>query len=456
MIRSQFHYSVETMNPRVIGNIGLVRPFGRRNAGRGPAACAAAACAILLALVAARPAQAEDPSPPPGMVPYDHPVFHNGKRVLWHGAFRGKDDKSEDDKAADDAPDDKPKPKAHVQAKAEPKAAVDAKPETDAHEITVLADGDDVCATRMAGELATFLAGAGFKAKAVSGHVSASAVGKAVAADSADFAIVPLDSLVGAGKTAAAWRDKAPYVARLGDERVEVFAPKPFHDLDQLTGKRVAVGPVDSAGVPIAAALFQRLNVHPVFIGEAMPIAMADVVSGKVDAVMLVGGGEPKGLADAAKDGKLHVMAIRWAPALRGGYAPTTVTAKDRPGLVDGDEKIDTVAAPLALIALDAAPDSPRARRDADVVAAVFTKFAALQSIAPDTSWRDVNLAASVDWPRLASAQSWVAAHAKTADPSLDAFRTSARAVAAASGGLAPSDADKLYRSLIEWRASTP
>ena len=92
----------------------------------------------------------------------------------------------------------------------------------------------------------------------------------------------------------------------------------------------------------------------------------------------------------------------------------------------------------------------------ADVVAAMFSKFSALQAAAPDTKWRDVNLAASADWPRLASAQSWVEAHAKASDPSLDAFRTSARTVASTTGGLAPADADKLYRSLIEWRASTP
>ena len=412
----------------------------------------------LLGLFVALAAHAEDLTPPPGMVPYDHPVYHNGKRVLWHGEFRGKGDKSAADKNPDDAeaPAEKPKPKPAVQAKADPKPATEAKSDADTHEFTVLADGDDSCATRMAGELASFLGGAGFKAKAISGHVSGSAIGKAVASDTADFAIVPLDSLIGAGKTAVAWRDKAPYVARLGDERVEIIAPRSIRDLSQLNGKRVAIGPVDSSGVSIGAALFQRLNLRAVFIGEAMPIAMADLVNGKVEAVVLVGGGEPKGLAEAAKDGKLHITPIRWLPLLRGGYAPAAVSAKERPNLVEGDDKVDTVASPLALIALDAAPDSPRAKRDADVVAAMFSKFSALQAAAPDTKWRDVNLAASADWPRLASAQSWVEAHAKASDPSLDAFRTSARTVASTTGGLAPADADKLYRSLIEWRASTP
>src|SRR5271163_585972 len=27
---------------------------------------------------------------PSGMVPYDHPVYRNGKRILWHGAWRAR------------------------------------------------------------------------------------------------------------------------------------------------------------------------------------------------------------------------------------------------------------------------------------------------------------------------------------------------------------------------------
>ena len=32
---------------------------------------------------------ADTPKTPAGMVPYDHPVYHNGVRVLWHGVWRG-------------------------------------------------------------------------------------------------------------------------------------------------------------------------------------------------------------------------------------------------------------------------------------------------------------------------------------------------------------------------------
>ena len=36
---------------------------------------------------------AESKKTPYAMVPYDHPVYHNGVRVLWHGAWRGSQGK---------------------------------------------------------------------------------------------------------------------------------------------------------------------------------------------------------------------------------------------------------------------------------------------------------------------------------------------------------------------------
>ena len=382
---------------------------------------------------------------PAGMVPYDHPVYHNGKRVLWHGsshgAVRGKAAKSDE---GDDAPAAE-KPKAARATEAPP-----------ARDIGILADSDDACATHMAGDLVSAMKSGGVSAHVVAGHAATVALAKAIASDGADLAIAPLDSLNANAKATLPWREKAPYLMRLANERVEVIAPKSVTDLNQLNGKTVAIGPVDSAGGAVAAALFQRLNVRPIFIGEATNIGFSDIGAGKVDAIVVVGGGDPKAMADLGKDGKLHVLRIGWTPALRGLYAPARLTAQDRPNLIAADEKVDTVAAPMALVALDAAPDTPRARRASEVASALFEKFATLQADGAETGWRDVNLAAVADWPRLKGAQDWVEQHKRAADASLEAFRASAHAVAATNGGPAAADADTLYRSLIQWRTSTP
>ncbi len=56
-----------------------------RRTPRCAAICVAVALgAGLLVGGGARLAVASDKSPP-GMVPYSHPVYRNGKRMLWHG-----------------------------------------------------------------------------------------------------------------------------------------------------------------------------------------------------------------------------------------------------------------------------------------------------------------------------------------------------------------------------------
>ena len=66
---------------------------GRGVAGMGAGVLIGALCALGAASAQQAPA---------GMVPYDHPVYHNGVRVLWHGAWRGKGKTSSDSKAKAD------------------------------------------------------------------------------------------------------------------------------------------------------------------------------------------------------------------------------------------------------------------------------------------------------------------------------------------------------------------
>ena len=58
----------------------------RRGPRRGAACAAGLSVALLLA---GGNLAAESVKIPYGMVPYSHPVYKNGKRMLWHGAWRG-------------------------------------------------------------------------------------------------------------------------------------------------------------------------------------------------------------------------------------------------------------------------------------------------------------------------------------------------------------------------------
>ena len=402
-----------------------------------------------------------DPTPPPGMVPYDHPVFHNGVRVLWHGAWRTEDGKTGDKSAPavaaplKIAPGVAAKPAAVAPIKNSPSVAAQPATTPGASEYSILADAEDSCATRLAGEFVAALQADGAKGRVIAGPTSPTALAQAVKSDAADLAIAPMDTLIDADKASVDWRERAPYIARLSAEAVEVIAPRAVVDIRQLAGRPVGFGVADGAGAATAATLFSRLGVAPTPSFAPLAAALADLAAGKLAAVVAVGAKSSKALADFGKDGRFHLIPIAWSPALRPLYEPARLTAKDRPNLIGADEKVDRLGAPRALIALDAAPSSARADRAAALAKSFFEGFDRLLGPDNDASWRDVNLAAAASWPRLGAAQDWIDRKAAAPNASLGAFRAAAAATSA-NGGPEAADADRLYDSLMQWRDAGP
>lgn len=419
--------SLSRKRARVVSALGRRT---RRKAGGRAWRRGALAIAGLLILV---PLPTSAGQSPYGMVRYGHPVYHNGHRVLWHGAWRGGAGKSQ------------------VAAAESPKAAADPSAASEEREISVLADPHDDCATRMAGELVSTLRDAGLKARTVAGATSPNALAKAVVDDGADLAIAPMDALLADAKATVAWRDRAPYVARLANETIEIIASRTITDFAQLKDRQASLGPAVIAEGASAEALLARLGVKPKAIDGPLSASLEELAAGKIDAVVVAGAGHSQDIADFGKNGWFHLISIPWTAALAGGYAPVQLTAKDRANLIRSDEKVQTVAAPMALIAIDAAPGSARAPQFAAIVAAFFPKFDALLALNEEPSWREVNLAATANWPRLQAAQEWLASSQGVTDASLESFRKIAHSVALSNGGPGAADADRLYQSLMQW-----
>jgi TRAP-type uncharacterized transport system substrate-binding protein len=368
-----------------------------------------------------------------GMVRYDKPVFRNGHLVLWHGAWRNGGHSSG--------------------ASTAPPAGAAAKPS----DLIIVADSADASSTRMASEFAAAMRMSGVSVKAVSGKTSAAALDKAVSDDTADLAMVPLDALLDSsavqpGNAANDWRQRAPYIARLSSEPIEVIAPRTVTDIHQLAGRKVNVDVVDSATAASAAIVFSRLNIAPTLTNDRLPDALAHLTHGDVDAVFVVGGRDSKALADFGKDGRFHFVSIPYSAALQGPYCPMRLVSRDQPNLIGADEKVDTLGVALALVAIDATADAPRADRVAPATTALFEQFDKLFGSSQNSSWKEVNLAARiVGLPRLAAAQTWLEQNKGTADAGLDSFRDMAQTAATSTEGPSGADADRLYQSLMQW-----
>ena len=186
---------------------------------------------------------------PYGMVPYSHPVFKNGKRMLWHGAWRGSSLGKYARRGA-------------RAAEARPALALAPEPQTAASskEFTILADPGDARASRMARDFATVMSASGTPGRAIVGPTSPNGLGKVLKGDMADFAIVSLDSLLSSAKGDSEWVKRAPFVARLAPETLAVIAPREIKSINDLQGKTVSFGDLDSATSTSGRMLFSRLR----------------------------------------------------------------------------------------------------------------------------------------------------------------------------------------------------
>ncbi len=407
---------------------------------------------IALALILVTPAFAEDAQPDRAgeepqtshhggyraMERYPKPIMHNGHFVLWHGVWR-------------DGGSAHPRPgqtaAQHAAAPTSDQETAPAAKSTTQRQLTILADSGDPTALRLAGELAGVMNGDDAQIKTLAGATSRPVIAKAIGADAADFALVPLDALVDPVQ-GADWRQRAPYIARLHNEDIELVTPRAIADIRQLAGRKVNVGAADSAAAASATLIFSRFNVAATWTNFTLREALQRLKDGRIDAVMTVGGRNSELLSAFGDDGRFHLAGIPYAPTLGAAYAPARLTAKDWPKLIGADERVDTLSVPLALVALDGA-DTERAQRTAPAAGRFLANFEQLLDESKDPSWREVNLAAKLDQiPRFAAAQVWLDQNKGAASADLDAFRATAQAIDA-NGGPNGADSDRLYQNLI-------
>ncbi len=398
-------------------------------------------------------AAAEAHRAPTGMVPYAHPVFRNGKRILWHGAWRGKAG-HETARVAPARVAITPKQEPQSQApgvKPAPQSQI-SKP------FSIIADPGDLTASQMARDFAAVLSGEGAPGKAIVGSTSSNGLERVARTDMADFAVVTLDCLIASTSAYPDFPKHAPLIARLAPETVEVIAPRDVKSIKDLQGKPVSFGDPDSATATSARLLFSRLGISVNGIYEPLAEGLAALSAGKRSAVVVLGGKDSHAVSDFGSDGGYHLAAIPWSTGLESVYTPARIASADRPNLVPANDTVETVGEPLALVALDAAAGSQRADAAGRVARAFFEGYDAFLGDDRAAQWRDVNLGAdpslpNLPWPRLAAAQGWLDEHKTTGDASLDAFRVSAKSAADASGGPKAEDSDRLYDDLTRWRS---
>jgi TRAP-type uncharacterized transport system substrate-binding protein len=245
------------------------------------------------------------------------------------------------------------------------------------------------------------------------------------------------------------------YVIRLPISELHILARNDIQSLEDLRGKKVNFGPAGTGASLTGTIVFQRLgiNVEQVMIDQ--PSALQKLQSGQVDAIARV---IPKPIDFFGKipqSAGLHLVNIPFTKTFEDLYTLGEFTKQDYPNLLQGQDRIDTIAVPAVLAVFNWQKNSDRYNRVERFIEYLFSRWDTLQHPPYHPKWRDVNLAATVPgWTRFSVAdqllqqmqaqqQQQVQQHA--------AFET----FLSNQPKMPVSDADRedLFRKFLQWQA---
>jgi TRAP-type uncharacterized transport system substrate-binding protein len=198
---------------------------------------------------------------------------------------------------------------------------------------------------------------------------------------------------------------RVQYVIRMPISELHILARSDVQSLEDLRGKKVNFGPAGTGASLTGTIVFQRLgiNVDQVMIDQ--PTALQKLQSGQVDAIARV---IPKPIDFFSKipaSSGLHLVNIPFTKTFEDLYTLGEFTKQDYPNLLQGQDRIDTIAVPAVLAVFNWQKNSDRYTRVERFIEYLFSRWDTLQHPPYHPKWRDVNLAATVPgWTRFSVA----------------------------------------------------
>jgi TRAP-type uncharacterized transport system substrate-binding protein len=196
------------------------------------------------------------------------------------------------------------------------------------------------------------------------------------------------------------------YIIRLPIAELHILARNDVQSLEDLRGKKVNFGPAGTGASLTGTIVFQRLgiNVDQVLIDQ--PTALQKLQSGEVDAIARV---IPKPIdffSKIASNSGLHLVNIPFTKTFEDFYTLGEFTKQDYPNLLQGRDRIDTIAVPAVLAVFNWRKNTDRYAKVERFIQYLFNRWDTFQHPPYHPQWRDVNLAATVPgWTRFGVAE---------------------------------------------------
>lgn len=248
---------------------------------------------------------------------------------------------------------------------------------------------------------------------------------------------------------------RVQYIIRLPISELHILARDDVQSLEDLRGKKVNFGPAGTGASLTGTIVFQRLGIDVQQVLIPQPSALQMLQAGQIDAIARV---IPKPIDFFSKippNSGLHLVNIPFTKMFEDHYTLGEFTKQDYPNLLDGKDRIDTIAVPAVLAAYNWPVNSDRYQKVQHFVQYLFNNFDKLEHPPYHPKWRDVNLAATIPgWTRFSAAQDMLdkleQQQGATAQQQVD-FDT----FLSWQPHMPSSDAerDALFRDFLQWRA---
>ena len=245
---------------------------------------------------------------------------------------------------------------------------------------------------------------------------------------------------------------RVQYIIRLPISELHILARNDVHSLEDLRGKKVNFGPAGTGASLTGTIVFQRLgiNVQQVLIDNGS--ALQKLQAGEIAALARVVPKPVEFFSKIPPNSGLHLVNIPFTKMFEDYYTLGEFTKKEYPNLLQGNDRIDTIAVPAVLAVYNWQKKSDRYVKVQRFVQYLFTRFDKFQHPPFHPKWRDVNLAATVPgWTRFAPAEEMLQqVEAQRQQQEKTDFQTFLTKQPGAPNSAAEREA--LFRDFLQWR----
>lgn len=172
---------------------------------------------------------------------------------------------------------------------------------------------------------------------------------------------------------------RVQYIIRLPISELHILARDDVRSLEDLRGKKVNFGPAGTGASLTGTIVFQRLGIDVQQVLIPQPSALQMLQAGQIDAIARV---IPKPIDFFSKippNSGLHLVNIPFTKIFEDHYTLGEFTKQDYPNLLDGKDRIDTIAVPAVLAAYNWPVNSDRYQKVQRFVQYLFNNFDKLQ-----------------------------------------------------------------------------